>query len=440
MNTSDDNIANKARTLLKITGLLAFIVGVIFNIFIVSLFDPEPPLTSITKSGIIRSEVKIFILSLILIFISWLIKKNRSLTSFFNREIVVNLFLILMSVVYPLLLLELIARPFTVDHLTKKKTSIFIEDKDLGWRLRPNSRQNWGYVDVDINKKGVIGPEIPYKRDGSSMRILYIGDSVTFGFGLKDYNFTYPYAVGRILEKEYQRKMETINAGVDGYSTWQYLEYLRKEGIKYKPDIVIVGFVLNDVTEMFRLERFGGKGIGNQLNQSYYSVSDWMKHNIGIYALLLDIKTRIFLGPNPKEGAITIERANVSDLALYPDSAKVQKAWKITKTYLEQIVEYCRQRDIPLCFVIFPYTFQFRDIAGLSTPQKVLINFLEGKKVPCLDLLPLLYFYMIDHRLHIEDLFLDYDHLNPKGNEVVARMIADFINKTPQFRAFFKKP
>lgn len=66
--------------------------------------------------------------------------------------------------------------------------------------------------------------------------------------------------------------MEAINAGVGGYSAWQEYEYLRSRGVTLDPDMVVVGFVLNDVTENMDLVQFAGRWEGAQLLQSYYSL------------------------------------------------------------------------------------------------------------------------------------------------------------------------
>jgi hypothetical protein len=38
-----------------------------------------------------------------------------------------------------------------------------------------------------------------------------------------------------------------INAGMPGYTTYQELEFLKLYGLEMEPDLVVLGFVFNDV-------------------------------------------------------------------------------------------------------------------------------------------------------------------------------------------------
>ena len=155
---------------------------------------------------------------------------------------------------------------------------------------------------------------------------------------------------------------------------------------------------------------------------------------------------------SPMKNVIIMKQVSPPDMAAFISSGPsrerktrsvkvmtVSHAWETTMGSLEKIVEFCKNKNIKLCFVIFPYIFQFRDIAGLSSPQKVLIEFLEERSIPYLDLLPEIYFFMREHYLKPGDLFSDYGHLNPRGSQVVARMITDFLMETSELKTFFVK-
>ncbi len=42
-------------------------------------------------------------------------------------------------------------------------------------------------------------------------------------------------------------EFEIVNAGIPGYTTYQELEFLKIYGLEMNPDMVILGFVFNDV-------------------------------------------------------------------------------------------------------------------------------------------------------------------------------------------------
>ncbi len=131
-------------------------------------------------------------------------------------------------------------------------------DPEIGWVneenargfLKPNAEEPGGHV--EINGKGLRGREFPYERVPGKKRLLMLGDSNTFGYGLEE-NETYP----RMLEEMLGEGHEVINAAVIGYGIDQEYLFFRREGIKYRPDIVIVGFSAGDIYDSTCSMRFG---------------------------------------------------------------------------------------------------------------------------------------------------------------------------------------
>ncbi len=431
---TNNNNQKIVRMLCLLFGFICISLSLIYNEFLISFFNPNSPLEKVTAHGIRYSQIKMFIVGYILVFISVSIKSKflpLRLQQFINKPVFANMLLTLLFVVLPIGLSEWMLRPFTIDGKTEKTTTIFIKDDDLGWRLKPKTKDYWGDVLVKVNKNGLRGPVVNYKRQDHSIRILYLGDSVTFGYKLKNYYHSFPYVVETNLEKAQHINIETINAGVGGYSPWQHYKYLEKEGIKYDPDIVIVDFSLSDVTEKLELVRFGGAGFGYQLSKSYYSLDDWFKHNSALYNIFDKIRTRIRLGKDPQKGAIKKEQESGKKIAQSTNNDRFKTAWDITLNNLDKINEFCKARNIAIIFVVFPYSFQIDDKRISSTAQQILLSFSKKRGIPCLNLLPLLYDYLKEHDLSSKDLFIDHAHLTPLGNKTVAEMITDFLHDFP---------
>jgi hypothetical protein len=119
-----------------------------------------------------------------------------------------------------------------------------IYDPIRGWALKPNIRDMISCdetMTVSSNSKGIRGKvEYAYKKPEGKIRILVFGDSFTFGQEVNDTE-TYAYYLQQILADT-----EVINLGIMGYGHDQMLLYLKEEGVRYKPDIVILGYMTMD--------------------------------------------------------------------------------------------------------------------------------------------------------------------------------------------------
>lgn len=110
-------------------------------------------------------------------------------------------------------------------------------DAQLGWSLRPNARASSSRlgeaVEYRINSDGWRDDETPQTKPSGVFRIVLLGDSITFGFGVPLH-----LHFSRLLEG-YFDKLEVINLGVNGYGIDQELLALRNYGFRYEPDLVM---------------------------------------------------------------------------------------------------------------------------------------------------------------------------------------------------------
>lgn len=109
---------------------------------------------------------------------------------------------------------------------------------DLGARFRG--------VRVEINGDGFRGPRRARAKPPNGFRVLGLGDSVLFGWGVP-----YESCGLAVLERRLQQALprhvvETIDTGVPGYNTAMQEHVLRDKGLAFAPDVVIVDFVGND--------------------------------------------------------------------------------------------------------------------------------------------------------------------------------------------------
>jgi hypothetical protein len=97
-----------------------------------------------------------------------------------------------------------------------------------------------------LNSHGLRDDEIPYDKPAGEKRVLVLGDSVTFGWGVSQ-GETFADRMEYLLNELPGDRWQVINSGVNGYNTEQEAAYLRIEGMRYSPDFVLLVYVSNDV-------------------------------------------------------------------------------------------------------------------------------------------------------------------------------------------------
>ena len=112
---------------------------------------------------------------------------------------------------------------------------------------RPSSHARLMGVDVRINAHGLRDFEYDYEKRPGVYRILVLGDSITFGWGVP-FAATYAKRLERLLNAHATagHSYQVINSGVGNWNTAQEVEWLRHEGLRYEPDLILLGYFLND--------------------------------------------------------------------------------------------------------------------------------------------------------------------------------------------------
>lgn len=100
---------------------------------------------------------------------------------------------------------------------------------------------------VTTNSRGFRGPERSPEPDPGVVRIVAIGDSVLFGWGVGDDETWLAVLERRLSERPGGCRYETINTGVPGYNTVMEVSVLETKGLAFRPDIVLIDYVGNDL-------------------------------------------------------------------------------------------------------------------------------------------------------------------------------------------------
>lgn len=104
-------------------------------------------------------------------------------------------------------------------------------------------------VPVQINSKGLRDAEYDYARKPGVKRILALGDSITFGWGVKIED-TYAKVLERALNGgPGTARYEVLNCGVGNYTASRVLGLYDYDLHKYEPDVISLAFFINNANE-----------------------------------------------------------------------------------------------------------------------------------------------------------------------------------------------
>ncbi len=168
-----------------------------------------------------------------------------------SRGFLINLALLILSTAFAFLLSEIALRlmGWSPLYVSPERERFWKYDSLLGWAHQPGQEGIFETPQfrtiVRINQKGLRDRDHSYERPNDTRRILVIGDSFAWGYGVEESE-----RFSQVLETSLG--VEVINAGVSGYSTDQELLWFRGEGVKYETDLVIVVFAGNDVGENYQ--------------------------------------------------------------------------------------------------------------------------------------------------------------------------------------------
>lgn len=136
------------------------------------------------------------------------------------------------------------------------------EDDAIIYDLRPHLDVAFQRARVVTNSCGMRGPERPIAKPAHTYRIALLGDSFAFGWGVEQKE-TFAQRLEDNLNHHFQGrpKIEVLNFGVPGYSTFQEVHQFLDKGAAFNPDAIVVFFIQNDFGPPFFIRNFGNQGI-----------------------------------------------------------------------------------------------------------------------------------------------------------------------------------
>jgi len=230
----------------------------------------------------------------------------------------------------------------------------------LGHEHVPNTSGDYMGVPVSINSLGLRDREYAEAKPAGKIRVLMLGDSLTFGWGVRIEDTPSKMVERQLNEGLSEPRFEVINAGVGNYNTVQEVTYFLKKGSRLKPDVVVLNYFINDAEptplkkQSFLAEHSYAAVVGlsafDTLSRTYFGKADWREYYSNLYR---------------------------------EDSA----AWQAAKKAVADLAEYCRQNGIKLMIVNYPELHILKDYPFTKVTAAIR-DLAAAHQAPFVDLLP----------------------------------------------------
>lgn len=278
-----------------------------------------------------------------------------------------------------------------------------------------------GYFDSDggleyqVDAMGMRGPDVEPVKPPGTFRILGLGDSFTFGVGVRE-----PDTFLRKLERRLSAaggRYEVLNAGTPGYNTRDEVASLKHRWLGLDPDLVLIVFYLNDAySDSAFLNR--GQELGIYLNQpegiaKVSHLADYLQH------MYRARKARREVDDYYKQHYFTD-----ADTALKAPGAAGMD-WTDSRASLAEAAALARERGMKIALVIFPELYRLQGDYPFEAIHRLVKASAAEIGIPALDLLEV--FRGHDARelwVHPQD-----HHPNEVAHEMAAEAIETFLKE-----------
>jgi len=297
---------------------------------------------------------------------------------------------------------------------------------------------------IYVNALGLRGPAI--SRDSGKPILLCIGDSFVFGAGV-DEDETFSADLNKSLNGRYI----VANGGVVGYNLSQYYWRLASVGGELRPSVVILGVFANDWEDLgystYLADRGGNLVIApgsmraadfntGGIQESWEDIAkkrrgkalQWaITHSRLIEIIHMRIFYFLIAGRNAENGGVSPgswQRLGVltRNLLQGPIKPEMARIWENGFELIESMDAVTKGWGGRLVVMYIPFEDEISR-PELDVLHDLLIQSLEQRKIPAIDLLPL---FRADKEPN--KLFLPVDgHFSIAGHRAVAASIEKFL-------------
>jgi len=295
-----------------------------------------------------------------------------------------------------------------------------VDDPYLTYVMRPNMDMTLRGVRVRTNEHGLRGPSTTLEPQPGVRRVLAVGDSATFGEAVAVED-AWPAVLQGELERRTGARWEVLNAGVQGWNAEGQLAYLEQRGLAFQPEIVVIGYNLNDFDYM---PAIGAHGVltrdPNQL-RSAPTLAEWSE-----FYMLIRWFFQKGVPAWKQPAAPPLRPGEFHPLDRYESNFRKQyyraptdNRWPALVHTIFGFGRIAARGQPRVLLVILPDGDQFENDEPDLLPQKKILELCGAAGLDCLDA------HAAFRAAGGRRLFMDIMHPNAEGYRVVARLVAE---------------
>ena len=264
------------------------------------------------------------------------------------------------------------------------------------------------------NKLGLRDRDFEASKPSVCRRILILGDSFTWGWGVNNESAVFPKLLEKMLNQKIDipgvENIEVLNGGMPGSLTDQWVDLLIKTEADFQPDVVLVVFFLRDGTLVKSIPDFFNPIRNNIVERNRESI---LYRYLYSYRLLKDYIDRMLVANLYTQ---KINRAYLGD-------KKETVEWEKAKSNIRKIKQYENKRSAVTGLVVFPILVELDERYPFRAVCNTIMEFAMKNNIPAHSLLPA---FM---GLNGKDLWVSpYDqHPNEKAHLIAAQSMLPFV-------------
>lgn len=290
---------------------------------------------------------------------------------------------------------------------------------------------------IETNSAGMRDREHAVAKAPGQFRILVLGDSF-----MEAYQVQFQDSFVSLLENGLQAavgdNVEVINGSVSGWGTDDELTYLVRQGLQYKPDLILVAMTIhNDISDnlmeeyhTFRGGRLEERPIAFMPWASYIilKVKEFLNANLHLYRLVFQASKAQWISEQGK-----VLESHVGGLLRKVPPERIRMGWDMTEALFAKLVSIGRERGAAVSVILLPLSVQVypegldsflkwnglqREEIDLGRPQQLMTKMGQKLDFAVLDLLPV---FRAEKESCRCELFVKNDgHWNERGHAIAA--------------------